>query len=395
MSPYSVLEIGEYVAAPYAGKLFSGIGADVLKVEPPEGDVARRVGPFYEDDPRPENSGYFAYLNTGKRSVTLDPESDEAPAAIRALIEQEGIDLVIETALREYGVDPEALCEEYTELTVTSISGFGATGPFQEFEAPEIVAAAESGQMNKMGYPEQPPTRVRIKALDYMGGEYAAFSSMAALFTRDNVSGEGQYVDVSSREAGTSSLEFFIPGYSYSGETTQRTGTGYARQGEDQEGFPTIYPAADGHFSAAVNTPDTWKAFCEHILEDPELADDERFNTLDSIIENSLQAREIIEDYTSQHEKWELLEEFQAVGIPSAVTATPEDVAEFEHLKEREFWQDVPLSNGEEVTMPGFAFRLNKETIEMERPPRLGEHNKKVYGEAGFDLERLESAEVI
>jgi len=392
ISQYSVLEVGEYVAVPYAGKLFSDLGADVLKIEPREGDVARRVGPF-EGAPDPDASGFFGYLNTGKRSVTLARGDGIAPDVLCDLIETEGIDLVIEEDLVAYGVDPVELAEAFPDLSVVSLSAFGATGPYREYDAPELVAMAESGHVNKMGYPDEAPLRPRIKSADYWAGQYVALSGVSALLARDLQGGDGRYVDVSKRAAAVTYMEGFVAAYSWQGATTERTGYGYPDQG-DQPGYPAIFETRDGYVSISPSGG-SWEAFCTDVLERPELVDDERFATPSDRTENLDAIREVIQETVRARGKWELLEEFQAVGIPSAVTATPEDVAEFEHLKEREFWQDVPLSNGEEVTMPGFAFRLNKETIEMERPPRLGEHNKKVYGEAGFDLERLESAEVI
>lgn len=394
LSSYTVLEVGEYVAAPYAGKLFSDLGADVLKVEPPEGEIGRHVGPFDDETPDANASGFFGFLNTGKRSVTLARETAVAPGVIESLVAAEGVDVVIEEELVRYGVDPCEFADGNDSLSVISISGFGDTGPFREYAAPDLIAWAESGHMNKAGYPESQPTRPRLKSTDYWTGEVAALCALSALLYRDLQGGSGQFVDVPKREVALSALEYFIAGYSWSGETTQRTGDGYPDQGT-QYGFPTVFPAADGHFSAAVTTPGVWEVFCEYVLERPELVDDERFATQDARQDNLDAVEEIVREYTRQHEKWEMLETFQELGIPCAVTTEPREVVEFEQLEARDFWQDVPLPNGTTVTMPGFPFRPDLKEVAMSRAPRLGEHNESVYAGLDYDLEQLASTGAI
>ena len=153
-----------------------------------------------------------------------------------------------------------------------------------------------------------------------------------------------------------------------------------------------------GHLRADSGGDELFKAFPgerahaahQHGL----LAEDERLNTQDRRQENIELVEEIVTEYTREHEKWELLEQFQEIGIPSAVTTEPREVVEFEHLREREFWQEVPLPNGTPATMPGFPFRPGGPDgrVEMERAPRLGEHSAEVYASLSYDAERLASA---
>lgn len=393
LSDCTVLEIGEYVSAPYAGKILSDLGATVVKVEPPRGDVARQVGPFVDDEPGLERSGFFGYLNTGKRSVTL-PRNAVAPRVVRDLVDAHAVDLVIGDiqAFDAYKIDPKALSNGSDQLSVVSISGFGATGPFSQEDAPDLIAWAESGQMNKTGYPDDPPTRPRIKSTDYWAGQTACLSGLNALLGRDLQGTDGQFVDVSKREAAISSMEHYISGYSWSGESSERTGSGYGDQGEEF-GFPTIFEAADGYFSAAVTTPGVWEAFCQHILERPELIEDERFATQDARQQHLPEVQELVAGYTKNHNKWELFEEFQELGAPSAVTTMPEEVLDFDHLQERNFWQDVPLSNGDTVTMPGFPFRPGgpDHPVEMDRAPQLGEHADEIFAPLEYDPTTLAS----
>ncbi len=380
LSRYTVLEVGEYVSVPYAGKLLADLGARVIKVEPVGGDVARRVGPFGGDSPRHDASGFFSYLNTGKESVTV-ARNDSASTVIRELVDTHDVDVVIEDDLAAYGLDPRGLSTAASTLSVVSISGFGVTGPYQAYEAPDIVVAAESGQMNKMGYPDRPPTRMPMKALDYLGGIYGAMSALAALYARER-GADGQHVDVSSREAGVASLAFFITGYSWSGATTQRTGDGFPRQDDDAHSR-MIYETADGYVSLSATR---WETFCEEIIDRPDLVEDERFATRQSRREHVDAVRDLIASYTRERSKWEVFEAFQDAGMPSGVTTTVDELVALDHLDVREFWTDVELPTGEAVTMPGFPFLVDNERIEMDRAPRLGEHDRAVYDSLPSDV---------
>lgn len=366
---HAVLEVGQYVSAPYAGKLLSDLGARVLKVEPPGGDVARDVGPFGEGRPRTDASAFFGYLNTGKESVTL-ARNGSAPGVLTGLIEAADVDLVIEEDLESYGVDPAALSAAYPDVSVVSLSGFGRSGPFQDYAAPDIVLAAESGQMNKMGYPDRPPTRMRIKSLEYLSGIYAAAAGLTALVARERGQ-PGQHVDLAKRETGIASLAFFITGYSWSGDTTERTGDGFPLQDDDTHS-KMIYEATDGHVSVS---PSRWEAFCEDVIDRPDLVEDERFATRQARRENIEDLRTVIEENLLDRQKWNVFNDLQAAGMPSAVTTTVTDIADFEHLQARDFWRTVELPTGEAVTMPGFPFLVEGDRPEMERAPRLGEHD--------------------
>lgn len=379
-SEITVLEIGEYVAVPYAGKIFSDVGADVIKLEPPDGDIARRVGPFRDGELDLSASGFFGYLNTGKKSVTIPESPGVFREILHGIIEEYTVDILLEEDLSDYGIDPEALANEYEDLSVISVSGFGATGPWKEYETPDIVAWAESGHMNKMGYPDSPPVRPRIKIADYWTSHASVISALTALLHRDVHDVGGQWIDVSKREAGVSTMDRFIAGYSWSGATTQRSGFGYPEHGSD-DASGALYKAKDGYITAHPTSAGKWEPFCRDFLDRPELIDDERFETRHDRRQHVEEVSEIIEEYTSKHEKWDLFERFQEAGIASAITSTPKDLVEFEHLQEREFWQTVPLPDGTEVTMPGFPFRPGgpEYPVEMERAPELGEHTESVF----------------
>lgn len=376
----SVLEIGEYVTVPYAGKFFAALGANVLKIEPPEGDQARHVGPFCKDQPSVESSQFFGYLNTGKESIVLPSGDPMAAEVIIKLLETEDIDVVLESALAAYDLSVDDIVER--GVSVVSVSGFGSTGPYSDYSAPEIVAWAESGHMNKAGYPERPPTRPRIPAVEYWTGQLAAIAAMTAVFDQSINETPAQHLDLAKREAGLSSLERYIFYYSLRDETTSRTGYGYPNQGSS--GNKTVFETRDGYVSSSL-VGQRWETFCEEFLDRPDLLDDERFATLDAQEEYRDDMYELADSYIRNEEKWDLFERFQKHAFPSAVTLTPEEVAEFDHLTIRNFWEEVPLPNGTSVTMPSFPVIYDGKRPSQNRPPRLGEHTGKYYEKLGIE----------
>ncbi|MFB6206193.1 MAG: CoA transferase [Haloglomus sp.] len=285
----TVLEVGEYVSVPYAGKLFADLGADVIKLERPRGDVARRVTPFADDEPGVDRSEFFGYLNTGKRSVVLPRTPSLATDFVHDLVEAYDVDVVLADTLDEFGLDPAAVSRAHDGVSVVSVTGFGATGPWQDYDAPDVVAWAESGHMNKMGYPDSPPTRPRIKVADYWAGQVTAMSAMAALLASSLQGQDGQYVDVSRREAGLSTMDRFLAGYSWTGETSQRSGYGYPEH-DGQPARKAIYRAADGYVSLITK----WDVFCTEFLDRPELVDDERFETRGDRMDNIEAVTELV-----------------------------------------------------------------------------------------------------
>ncbi|MDO8532304.1 MAG: CoA transferase, partial [Dehalococcoidia bacterium] len=194
-----VLEYGRLVAAPYAGKLLADLGADVIKVEDPCGDPARRYGPFPEDRPHPEHSGLFMYLNTNKRGVTLTMESAEGRRLFAELADQS--DLLIEDAppghMASWGLDYATLHERNPRLVVISITPFGQTGPYAHYKAHALTTFHASGEgmllPNGADYMARPPVTIPGFAHDYDCGMAAAVAGLAALY-HARATGHGQHV---------------------------------------------------------------------------------------------------------------------------------------------------------------------------------------------------------
>ena len=231
LSTLKVVELCSLVAGPYCGKLFADFGADVIKVEPPEGDEARSRGPYPGDTPDPERSGLFLYLNTNKRGVTLDLATSEGAGRFRELVA--GADLLIEDRppgeLDRLGLGYKALSELNPSLIVVSVTPFGQTGPYRDYKAHYLNTFHASGQ----GYllPMNSPDRDRapVKGARYLGeydaGLTAAIAALGALYWR-GAGGSGQHIDISKQHAMMHLEKSQLRRYVDAGESPDRTGMG-------------------------------------------------------------------------------------------------------------------------------------------------------------------------
>ena len=183
-----VVERAEGIAGPVCGKLMAGFGAEVIKVEPPSGDVSRTVGPFPDDVPNPEASGLFLYLNAGKKSVVIDPEDPSHQARLRELIDRADV-LIDDTP----GLD---LSRTNPGLVVVSITPFGLSGPYRDFVATNLVVHALSGELGLAGSRHLPPLKKGRNLADYHAGFHGFIGAIAALLARERLG--GQYVEVSA-----------------------------------------------------------------------------------------------------------------------------------------------------------------------------------------------------
>ncbi|GAJ12047.1 unnamed protein product, partial [marine sediment metagenome] len=211
LSPCRVLDITDEKGL-YCGKLLGDLGADVIKIERPGGDPARRIGPFYHDEPDPERSLFWFALNTSKRGITLDIESADGQEILKKLVKS--ADFVIESFppgyLDKLGLSYSALEKLNPGIIMVSITPFGQTGPYKDYKAPDIVAWAMGGQTYLYGDPDRPPVRISHHSHAYLhAAAEAAVGAMMALYHRE-MTGEGQQVDISIQESAARSSQRFI-----------------------------------------------------------------------------------------------------------------------------------------------------------------------------------------
>ena len=379
-----VVELGERVAAPYCGRLFAECGAEVIKVEPPGGDPARRWGPFRGDRPDPERGGLFHFLNSEKRSVVLDLASAAGCDAFRELVAS--ADVLIESRppgeLAARGLDYDSLARRNRELVMISISPFGQTGPCRGWKGYDLNAYHFSASGSRYcGRPGEAPLEQGTFVAEFYGAVAAAAWGLAATLGRDAAG--GQQLDVATSEvlAATMVGGWNLPGYVRHGYVNTRTGIGLA-------GAPaSILRCKDGHAWVLALEPAQWKGLAR-VMGDPEWMHLEVF---DDVWKRGMQrdlVYALIEEWTRERSKWEVMERCQAEGCPSTAVMTVEEFAKHPHLVGRGYL--VPLGDGDpRGAMPNLAppFRPSKGRIGLSRlAPRLGEHGDEVLARARASL---------
>ena len=273
LSGFKVLDLSSGVAGPYATRLMASMGADVIKVEPPEGEESRREGPFPDDEPHPERSALFLYLNVGKRGVTLDLDTPTGRKML--LLLASWADVLVESyqpsRAAELGLTYEALQEANPALVMTSVTDFGQTGPYKDHNARTLNHYAYGGLMYITGRPEKEPLQMGPRVPEYGTGQNAFVATLSALWHREST-GEGQHVDISVAEYSASILENALTMYSYTRHKVTRMGhRGYGRAAWG------MYPCKDGYVGVIAGPAHRWPAMAE-LMEEPRL-NDERFST--------------------------------------------------------------------------------------------------------------------
>ncbi len=404
LSELRALDLTHYVAGPYATRLMAAQSADVIKVERPGvGDGARRIGPFAGDAGHPEKSAPFLYLNTGKRSVTLNLKHGAAAPVMRRLLEW--ADVLVENfrpgVMSRLGLDYGSVSAINPGLVMTSISNFGQTGPYKDYRAREINLYALGGLMHITGDPEREPLQMAVRLAQYGAGQNAFAGTLGALLHRD-MSGEGQHVDVAISEYLATILENALSQYSYTGSNFRRTGNrGYGRAAWGP------YPCRDGYVGVIAGPDHKWPAMAE-LMGIPELAD-ERFADRKGRAANADELDALMLPWLMAHDKHEIFERAQQMGLAFAYVAAPEDILSWEHLRERGFFAEVehPVAGClEHPTMPWKVSagmddggRTVGDGWNMSAAPTLGEHNREVYcGMLGYsraDLARMRQMGVV
>ena len=386
-----VLDLTHCIAGPYCTKLLAGLGAEVIKVEPPWGEPARRFGPFPGDELHPEKSGTFLYLNTSKEGITLNLKTDAGVQILKKLAGR--ADLLVENfeprVMPALGLDYETLEQLNPALVITSISNYGQSGPYRDFKGYNINALATGGLMYVTGAPDREPLRIGGSQAEYIAGETAFLAALTALF-HSGMTGIGQHVDVSVMEAIVSFLEYKLELYSYQGCIGGRW---YSRH---PMSYPhgDIYPCADG-FASVPNLPDM-ESFSAW-LEEPELADPQ-FALLRDRVENLKRFEEILTSALEKKTREEFLNEGQQWRLGTGYVADARDLMEDTHLKERGFLQEIDHPEAGKLTYPGLPFRLDGDRPSLNRAPQLGEWNHEIYQDLGFtteDIARLRQSNII
>ncbi|UCB43618.1 MAG: CoA transferase [Dehalococcoidales bacterium] len=404
LSPYRVLDLTDEKGQ-LGGKLLGDLGADVIKVEKPGGDPSRNLGPFYHDEVDPEKSLYWFAFNTSKRGITLDIEKPEGQELFKRLAKS--ADFIIESFRPGYmdslGMGYSDLEKVNPGIIVTAITPFGQTGPYSNIKAPDIVLWAMGGRMFAIGDADRPPLRMSHHSQAYIQAALdAAVSALMALNYRQ-MTGEGQFIDISiqtalvqSGETGWDLRKRFQPRGGMRNPGVQITRTWPCKDGL------VTWVYMPGQFRAATNT-----AFVNW-MDNEGMATDflkefdwEEFDYAEVTQEIMDRLEEPTGKFFMSHTKLELLEGAVRHRILFYPQFDTTDVLESVQLGAREFWVDVEHPElATTLTYPGPFAKLTETPIRItRRAPLIGEHNREIYEEElgipDEEIVRLKQAGII
>ena len=382
-----VLDVGQGISGPYCAKILAQMGAEVIKVEPPEGDSARRTGPFPGDSPHPEKSGLFLATNANKQGITLDLSSSDGAAAFRKLAA--GADIVIENpppdALEGHGLGYESLKNANPGLVFTSITPFGNRGPYKDFKATDLVLYHMSGHAHGMlgavkDPDSDPPIRAGGHQAELVGGMAAATATLMALY-RKRMTGQGSRIDISSFEAMVTQLISGLANSAYGRPAPPRdlAKVEEAAIGGMVGAIGGILLCNDGYVAISPREDAQWERWLQ-VMGDPPWATDERYATRDARQRNSPSLWKLLSDWSINHSKHEIARMGQEQRVPCFPVNTVQDLLSDEHLAHRGFFVEMEHPVAGVLRYPGAAYRFSNSQLPLtERPaPLLGEHNREI-----------------
>lgn len=367
-----VVEFCQVLAGPFAGCLLADMGADVIKVESPEGDLMRQWPPILDG-----YSQYFASVNRNKRSVVLDLKTDAGRADARKLAQR--ADILLENfrpgVMAKFGLDYASLSKDHPALVYCSVSAFGQTGPRAGEGGFDMTVQAMSGVMSVTGDRDGRPAKCGIPIADFSAGLYAAFSAAAALH-KARSTGHGDHVDVSMLGSmlGIANLQ-----------TSELFGTGHdpVRLGS---AHPMNAPYAafccrDGYFALAAGTNKLWEAACE-VISRSDLPGDKRFATPTLRAQHQDALREVLESEFVKYDANDLLSRMNKRGVPCAPLYNYSQVLADPQVKHMEWVQDMALPNGIASKTVISPQRVSGQRLDLRRgPPALGAHTAEILAE--------------
>jgi len=389
-----VVECSANSSASYAGKLLADLGAEVVKVEPPDGDPQRAYGPFPGGEPHPEKSGAFLYRNCNKLGVTLDLTHKRGQGVLTQLLQD--ADALIHdytpTEAERRGLVYDAIGGDHPKLVMTSITPFGQDGPYRDYKAYDLTTLSAGGWTWINGwpnYPHLPPLRPFGNQGEYQAGVNGALATMGALFGRLRT-GKGQHIDISAQECITAILEMTYVFWPYAQ-------TPAVRWGQRPIHPIDFFQCKDGGWIFVLCIEEhQWQALVE-LMETPEWTTWEVAANRFVRASNWDALRPFMEEWVAQWNLDDLYHAAQKKRIPFAPASTISTLLDSEHLKARGFFVEVAHPEGGKLTQPGAPYKLSATPWEIRSPaPTLGQHNDVVLGERlGQDVAALKEAGVV
>jgi crotonobetainyl-CoA:carnitine CoA-transferase CaiB-like acyl-CoA transferase len=386
-----VIDLTQALSGPFCTSILADYGADVIKVEPPHGDMIRYVGPFAEDAVEKDFGNVFQNANRNKRSIVLDLKSAEGREVLLDLVR--GADALVENfstgVMERFGLSYETLSEINPRLVYTSIRGFGdsrgGASPYAHWPAFDVVAQAMGGIMSINGPDADTRVRVGSGIGDTVPGLYAALGTVMALLSAQR-SGQGQYVDTAMVDGVLAVSEIVV-------NVFDAVGRAPSPMGNTLQGFAPfdVVPAKDGVIALGAPHRPQWIKLCT-IMERTDLIDDPRFSTDDSRWRNRDEVYAIVNAWTAQHTKAELVE-LLGGKVPLGPILDAEEIFEDPHFQVRGMLPEVENPRtGRTSHVTGPVAKLSRTPGSVRhRAPLLGEHGAEVLRELGYADDRIDA----
>jgi len=377
-----VLELGQIIAGTYGGLVLSDLGAEVIKIETPDGDLGRipSVAPYNGQ------SALFLTLNRNKQSIAIDLKTAEGLQVFYDLVKS--ADVVIDNfrpgVLERLKIDYQTLKAIKPDIIQCSVTGFGATGEYKDYPALDIIIQAYAGYMAVTGEPGRPPVRTGIPIADLCGGIFSSKAILAALFDRERT-GEGRYIELSMFDGMLSLLIYMGTMWLSKGELAEPPGSGHMYSVPWQ-----AFQCADGYIVIATRQEVFWTRLCD-ALEAPQLADDPRFATNPDRVANRDVLIPILEDIMARRTVDDWMARFRAGDIPAAPVNNLDGVFAEPPVAEREMIVEYDHPQAGKVRLPGNPIKMTGMEGTISKPaPMHGEHTDKVLS----DLLGLDAAAI-
>ncbi len=380
LSGIRVIELARVLAGPWAGQMLADLGADVIKVENPDGgDDTRQWGPPFVEDSEGENlsAAYYHAANRGKRSIVADLRTPEGQDLVRRLAMT--ADVLIENfklgGLVKYGLDYESLHKLNPKLVYCSITGFGQTGPYANLAGYDYIVQGMSGFMSITGETDGQPMKAGVAIADIFTGIYAVSAIEAALIHALK-SGEGQLVDMALLDVQAAVLANQNMNYLISGKAPERLGNAHPNISPYE-----VVPVADGFLILAIGNDGQFRRLCG-VLGIEAIAGDERYATNKGRVANRIEVRRLVSTETLKWTKAALLDRCEQNGVPAGPINTIEEMFADPQVVARGLRIDLDDAAGNAIPGVRTPVILSETPLRYERPsPRLGEHQDEVLAE--------------
>ena len=368
-----VLDLSRVLAGPYCTMVLGDLGADVIKVESPEGDETRGWGPPFAGG----ESAYYLCVNRNKRSIIVDFKTEDGRAVLHELIKRS--DVLVENfrpdTLSRFSLDFESASVIKPNLIYCSISGFGQTGPLREKPGYDFMIQAMGGLMSFTGEPNGEPMKVGVAVADLFAGQNAVIAILAALQAR-TLTGKGQHLDISLFDSQIAMLANVASNYLISGNLPKRYGNAHANIVPYQS-----FQASDVWFIVAVGNDKQFQKLCE-VIGNVESADDPRFILNSERVKNREQLLSILKPIFLQRTAMEWLSAFESANIPCGPINTLDNVFAEPQVQAREMLIEMEHPTIKKLPLVGSPLKFSDTPVDYKLPPpRLGEHTEEVLRE--------------